>query len=152
MNRKYELDENGFYPHQHPLVIKVFKNLEETCSFHNLDLYYSTVDEVLSELFASDNNLESFLKHPKTKESVKIDERRFFSSEEGEKIEKLGNSLLERSMSIADIESAIIMYRFEKNNFFTPAEKEILQYSLRKFPIKDTIFRIGTGVGPLSYF
>ena len=45
------------------------------------------MDEVLSEPFASDNNLESFLKHPKTKESVKIDERRFFSSEEGEKIE-----------------------------------------------------------------
>ena len=84
LNRKYALDENGFYPHQHPLIIKVFKNLEETCSFHNLKLY-STVDEVLSELFASDNNLESFLKHPKTKESVKIDERRFFSSEEGEK-------------------------------------------------------------------
>ena len=150
LNRKYELDENGFYPHQHPLVIKVFKNLEETCSFHNLDLYYSTVDEVLSELFASDNNLESFLKHPKTKESVKIDERRFFSSEEGEKIEKLGNSLLERSMSISDIESAGNYYltRFEKNNFFTPAEKEILQYSLRKFPIKDTIFlESGPGIG-----
>ncbi len=150
LNRKYELDEYGFYPHQHPLVVDIFKNLEEICSYHDLQLNYSTVNEILSELFISDKNLEKSLKHPELGSSVKIDERRFFSTKEARKMDELGVSLLEKSMKINDIEAAGNYYitRFGKEIFFTPSEKEILQYSLRKFPIKDTVFiESGPGIG-----
>jgi len=150
LNRKYELDENGYYPHQHPTVVNLFKNLEETCSINGLELNYSTVNEVMSELYKSDKSLESSLQHPELRDSVKIDERRFFSIEDANIIEKLDEFLLQKSLMIDDIELAGNYYltRFGKKTFFTPAEKEILQYSLRQFPIKDTVFlESGPGIG-----
>ena len=157
MHGEYDVNEFG-YPHEHPKIVKIFEKLQEVCDEAEASLHYSTVNQVMNELYSMDSNLRGLL-HEGEVETTPVDPRRFSGIEGGigrgygrDKYQKLESILLNKITGLNDWECLGRYYvgRFENHEvYFSRVDLVILQYSLMQFTDIDctSILEFGPGIG-----
>ena len=154
-----EYDSNGIgYPHQHPLIIEIFERLQEVCDVAGADLKYSTVNQVMEELYQIDERLHGLL-HEGPIEAAFVDSRRFSGIEGGigrtygrSKYQFLEDVLLRQVTDMDEWECLGRYYinRFDgQSEYFSRVDLVILQYCLMQFREIDNtaILEFGPGIG-----
>lgn len=157
MHGEYDTNESG-YPHEHPDIVKIFERLQEVCDDAGASLQYSTVNQVMDELYSIDKNLYGFL-HEGGVETIHVDSRRFSGVEGGmgrgygrDKYQKLESILLNKVTGLNDWQclGGYYVARFENHEvYFSRVDLVILQYSLMQFADIDrtSILEFGPGIG-----
>ena len=138
MHGEYDKNPHG-YPHQHPEIVQIFEKLQEVCDTSGVELKFSTVNEVMDELYQIDDNLQKLLEQGEIN-SIHVDSRRFSGVEGGigrgygrEKYDFIEKLLLNKITDMNDwqVLGRYYIARFEQHQiFFSRVDLVILQYCL----------------------